>query len=158
MVGVDNSLDSLADSFLVEIDQEAQAAVGDLEVSEKLSFEDWVKLHDRFDFDHESAVDDENKATRPHHLIIVHYLYLRLRNKRDGTFGEFDAKRIAVVRLRQSRSELVVNGKHCLDNPTRQRIQFRIGFRKVIQHVWPVFVNILPPILLAIWLFGVRII
>src|SRR5687768_384470 len=69
----DSSFQSVFDDFYIEIDQEAEAFVGELQVSQQLSLEDWDALFDGFHFDDHLFLDEEVDAKfRVERHAVVH--------------------------------------------------------------------------------------
>jgi hypothetical protein len=103
---VDNTRDAVPDERHVEINQQAEAFVGQAEVRKKLLFVDWGKDLDRFDFHNDFVFNDQigPEAGFDADTIINHW-NRRLARRPETSPAKFIRQNRMVDRFQQARPQ-----------------------------------------------------
>ena len=127
-LAIHDAMDAVFEEFNVEIDQQAETAVGELQVAAELGF---VKreddLHDLV-FDDDGVVDHDVHTERVVESdAVIHDRLPFLPDDVEASFGKLVAEAPLIHALDHSRPEVPMNDHRTADDPGRQLVLIRRG-------------------------------
>jgi hypothetical protein len=125
-LGVDDSFDAVFEEHLVEIDEEAEFALGELEVGEELGGVDGGQRLHRLKLDDEFAADDQVDAVVTEEVVLVGDVEDVFAFERDAAETELYAECALVNGFIQTRAEVLVDLNGGADDRMGQAICFCI--------------------------------